>query len=189
MVIWPFFLPFIHLTSWSPGLLALPLPFVALLTWPGSGSCLLWTLPDVSASGDALSHTYNKLSPPWYLGAFLSSLFLFLFSFILLACIWEFWRSKMTLISLFSKILLLVDVKFTDESSCPTLSSTFLIVYILTPLTFLIFPQKIACNSFTLIYYIHLYILKYWKLNQIHETWSNISKSLSSAFKWDMFIE
>lgn len=64
LIIWlsePFSLPFIRLTSWSPGLLTLPLPLLTLLTWPGSGSCSLWTLPGVSASGDALPHTTNFL--------------------------------------------------------------------------------------------------------------------------------
>lgn len=35
-----------------------------LLTWPGSGSCLLWTLAYDSAFGYALPFIYSNLSPP-----------------------------------------------------------------------------------------------------------------------------
>ena len=62
--------------------LSSPLSLPFLLSPHGSGSWLLWTLPDVPASGYTLPHIYNKLSPPPYLGAVMSFLsFLFLFSF------------------------------------------------------------------------------------------------------------
>lgn len=59
-------------------LLSLPSPFP---TWPGSGSCTLWTFLEFMASGYALQCVYNKLFPPPYLGAvmFISFPFLFLF--------------------------------------------------------------------------------------------------------------
>lgn len=49
------------------------------LTWPGSGSCSLWTLPDVPASGCALPHIYNKPPLP-HLGAMAAFLFYFIHS-------------------------------------------------------------------------------------------------------------
>lgn len=62
-IIQPFWLPFLfvplsllvlHLVPFSP------LPTQSpLLTWPSlARSCLLWTLPDVLASGSALPHIY-----------------------------------------------------------------------------------------------------------------------------------
>lgn len=58
------------LASWSPGSL---IPPPLLHTWPSSGLSPLWTLTNVSASGYALLHIYNKLSPPPYPGAVMSS--------------------------------------------------------------------------------------------------------------------
>jgi hypothetical protein len=87
-------LPYITQTFWLPSLLDLWPP--SCCTWfpclplllsphdPAVWSCLLWNLPDVSASGYALPHIYNKLVPPPFLGAVMSFPFLsfwFLFSF------------------------------------------------------------------------------------------------------------
>lgn len=41
-------------------------------------TCPLWALPEVSASGSALPHIYNKLSPPLYLGTVMSFPFYFI---------------------------------------------------------------------------------------------------------------
>ena len=65
--------PFISLPSWllhGPWRgLFLSLPSQLLPTWPSSVEpCQLWPLPDISHSGYALPHMYNKLFPPSYLG-------------------------------------------------------------------------------------------------------------------------
>lgn len=74
-----FWLPTPFFTFCPPGccthcpcsLLYFPLP--SLFTWHSSiWSCPLWTLIDVSASGCALPHFYNKPATPRYLGAVMS---------------------------------------------------------------------------------------------------------------------
>lgn len=82
-IIWPFSLPGLcvhplHSRPLGPAGSALPaLPF---FTWPGS----VWSrsfgiLPDAPASSYTLLFTYNKCSPPLYLGPVTSFPFLFLF--------------------------------------------------------------------------------------------------------------
>lgn len=72
----------LFLSSASSPLSPLPVPWAALpylmqpfwlpdpapLTWPDSGLCSLWSLPEVPAPDYALSFIYNK-PPPLYLGA------------------------------------------------------------------------------------------------------------------------
>lgn len=73
---------FYQLRSWSLGLLVSWLSPPRFPHWLSSGSYSLWTLPDVSFSGCALSFIYNKPPSPPYLGEAVMSPFLsFFFSF------------------------------------------------------------------------------------------------------------
>lgn len=60
MVVVSFYLPFTFLFFFS---------FSSPISSHGSGSCSLWTLPDIFVSGYALPQIYRKLSPPLYIGA------------------------------------------------------------------------------------------------------------------------
>lgn len=76
---WPSWLPTPLVYPYSPDLLVLSLSRLCLLTQPSSGSYPHQTLPDVPASGCALSFTRYKLSPPRNLGAFMSFLYISVF--------------------------------------------------------------------------------------------------------------
>jgi hypothetical protein len=64
-IVQPFCLPACPLCNFGPSWLLNPVPISSLLSPHGSGSCPLWSLPDVSSY--VLSHTHNKPPPP-YLG-------------------------------------------------------------------------------------------------------------------------